>query len=400
MRRIAQALSGAVALLLTVTGLAHADVAHVNTSSITATSSSISIGDFPVAGAGRVLAVGVSTVESVTVTGVTYGGQPLTSRIARAAHGTRAEIWTLTAPATGSGTVQVTLSGNATATVGASLFTGVDQADPVMAANAGDADTGATSAVAVLNNTTAIDGMLGVLALGNVENTYNVRAGGSTDLVTSDVRWNEVGSVRAAGATRSGNTGQNMALTAGVNWRWNRIDPAQKNPYTLAIVGLRAGAVNTVPSAAAGGPYTTTEGNGVTLDASGSSDADGDTLSYEWDVDGDGAVRRRHGCQSHGVRRDAGRDRPRRRPRFRERARARLRRRGHDDLQRDHADDHQRRPERAASRTRATSSRARTRASPSPTWPTPRPPTPLPACATPTTSTGSTPSATRPTPAA
>ena len=288
MRRIAQALSGAVALLLTVTGVAHADVAHVNTSSITATSSSISIPEFPVAGTGRVLAVGISTVESVSVTGVTYGGQPLTSRIARAAHGTRAEIWTLTAPATGNGTVQVTLSGNATATVGASLFTGVDQADPVMGANAGDADTGATSAVAVLNNTTAIDGMLGVLALGNVDNTSNVRAGGSTDLVTSDVRWNEVGSVRAAGATRSGNTGQNMALTAGVNWRWNRIDPAQKNPYTLAIVGLRAGAVNTVPSAAAGGPYTTTEGNGVTLDASGSSDADGDTLSYEWDVDGDG----------------------------------------------------------------------------------------------------------------
>ena len=46
-----------------------------------------------------------------------------------------------------------------------------------MGANAGDADTGATSAVAVLNNTTAIDGMLGVLALGNVDNTYNVRAG-------------------------------------------------------------------------------------------------------------------------------------------------------------------------------------------------------------------------------
>ena len=248
----------------------------------------------PSAGTGRVLAVGISTVESVSVTGVTYGGQPLTSRIARAAHGTRAEIWTLTAPATGSGTVQVTLSGDATATVGASLFTGVDQASPVMGANAGDADTGATSAVAVLNNTTAIDGMLGVLALGNVDNTYNVRAGGSTDLVTSDVRWNEVGSVRAAGATRSGNTGQNMALTAGVNWRWNRIDPAQKNPYTLAVVGLRAGAVNTAPSAVAGGPYTTTEGNGVTLDASGSSDADGDALSYAWDVDGDGAVRRRH----------------------------------------------------------------------------------------------------------
>ena len=242
MRRIAQALSGAVALLLTVTGLAHADVAHVNTTSVTATAETVTL-PVTVTGANRVLAVGISTVESVEVLGVNYGRRPLTSRIARAAHGTRAEIWTLTAPA-GEGLVEVTLSGSATATVGATLLTGVDQADPVMAANAGDADTGATSAVASLNDTTAADGMLGVLALGNVENTFNVRAGGSTDLVTADVRWNEVGAVRAAGATRSGNTGQNMALNAGVNWRWNRIDPSQKNPYTLAVIGLRAGATN------------------------------------------------------------------------------------------------------------------------------------------------------------
>ena len=42
--------------------------------------------------------------------------------------------------------------------------------------------------------------------------------------------------------------------------------------------------VNTVPVADAGGPYNISEGGGVTLDASGSSDADLDTLTYSWDL--------------------------------------------------------------------------------------------------------------------
>lgn len=45
---------------------------------------------------------------------------------------------------------------------------------------------------------------------------------------------------------------------------------------------------NAAPVASAGGPYTLAEGSGLTLSASGSSDADGDTLTYSWDINGDG----------------------------------------------------------------------------------------------------------------
>src|SRR4029079_10565438 len=42
------------------------------------------------------------------------------------------------------------------------------------------------------------------------------------------------------------------------------------------------------PTASAGGPYFVTEGLPLTLNAGGSSDPEGDTLTYSWDVNGDG----------------------------------------------------------------------------------------------------------------
>ena len=45
---------------------------------------------------------------------------------------------------------------------------------------------------------------------------------------------------------------------------------------------------DTAPVADAGGPYSVVEGDSLHLDASGSHDVDGDTLTYSWDLNGDG----------------------------------------------------------------------------------------------------------------
>lgn len=64
--------------------------------------------------------------------------------------------------------------------------------------------------------------------------------------------------------------------------------------YTLVAKGYTGSGApspaNQAPIADAGGPYVISEGQGVTFNGSGTFDPDaGDTLTYRWDLDGDGA---------------------------------------------------------------------------------------------------------------
>lgn len=62
-------------------------------------------------------------------------------------------------------------------------------------------------------------------------------------------------------------------------------NPYRSSDHDPAIVGL---SLNTAPVADAGGPYTVKPGARVVLDASGSTDLEGDDLTYAWDLDDDG----------------------------------------------------------------------------------------------------------------
>jgi hypothetical protein len=99
-------------------------------------------------GANRCLVVGVSIFATGTVSSVTYNGVGLTFVRADSNGVYRSEVWRLVAPATGSNTVEVTLSLSLTSISSAESYTGVDQSSPVDTSN-GNNGVGTTASASV-----------------------------------------------------------------------------------------------------------------------------------------------------------------------------------------------------------------------------------------------------------
>ena len=82
-------------------------------------------------GPARFLVLGVALQPaSASVSSASFGGKPLLRIGARSGGTCRTELWGLVAPASGSQSVKVTLSGSPTVVAGASSYTGVNPRDP------------------------------------------------------------------------------------------------------------------------------------------------------------------------------------------------------------------------------------------------------------------------------
>jgi|GEM_PF-6581394 len=142
----------------------------------------------------------------------------------------------------------------------AELNRGEDHTVTALIFRGGDADayplSGQTVTFTVIEGPNAGEPVnVGTDTLGMAAFTYTGSGGAGTDVI-------------AVGAIHPG-TGTALADTVMATW------------------------LNTPPECEAGGPYTATfavDTTTVTLDASGSSDADGDTLTFNWSVDFEGGV--------------------------------------------------------------------------------------------------------------
>lgn len=84
----------------------------------------------------RLLVVGISTPASASATGVTFDGQNFTKEIdvtqaVAATLGANSEIWFLVAPNVTTDDIVVTLDSSALAVIGATLYSQVNQSDPI-----------------------------------------------------------------------------------------------------------------------------------------------------------------------------------------------------------------------------------------------------------------------------
>ncbi len=182
-----------------------------------------------------------------------------------------------------------------------------------------------------LDNNGAYDDATGVTATFSSNDTGVFTVGlrvtdgdGGTDTATATVNVGNVGPTADAGGPYSGDQGADITLDASassdpgnniVSYEWDLDNDGAFNDATgvtatfnsedtgVFTVGLRvtdgegdSGTAtasvtvdNVVPTADAGGPYSGDQGSNIALDASASSDPGNNIVSYEWDLDNDGA---------------------------------------------------------------------------------------------------------------
>ena len=114
---------------------------------------------------------------------------------------------------------------------------------------------------------------------------------GVLDTHTATINWGDGSATETGIVTEAGGSGEvagshvyatagNYAVTVSVT-----DNSGASGSDTLTVTVQQA---SLAPQADAGGPYSVNEGDSVTLDGTGSSDPNGDLLTYAWDFDADG----------------------------------------------------------------------------------------------------------------
>jgi hypothetical protein len=128
--------------------------------------------------------------------------------------------------------------------------------------------SGAVYPVVIVGNSASVGGQLNVQVL----NSFTPYLGQTFTTIQNQ------GSSAVSGTFAGQTVTDNQGNIYQINYRGG----VDGNDVTLTTIFV----VNTPPSANAGDPYTMTYGGGLTLNASASSDPDGDPLSYAWTING------------------------------------------------------------------------------------------------------------------
>ena len=183
-------------------------------------------------GSNRMMIVGVSIrTTTVSVSGITYGAQSLTFIRADTHSGgfVRSELWYLIAPASGTATVTVTLSGTSRATGGSCTYTGVAQTSPIDANAGGSGKSGSPSQSITVN--TANSWLLGHIAVTGSGKTITSEGSGQT------MRWDQVTSGGAAADHNRGHGSDKGPVSTGSqSMSWGL---SGSEDYAISVVAFK-----------------------------------------------------------------------------------------------------------------------------------------------------------------